>query len=67
MIKQSTTNGIDEAKRQGKLIGRPKKSDDNIKKAISMYHAGCKLYEIKNETGISKSTLYRYLESLDNE
>ncbi|MFD1065594.1 recombinase family protein [Oceanobacillus locisalsi] len=63
-IKQSTTHGIYEAKRQGKSIGRPKKSDENIKKAMAMYQDGFKLFDIKNETGISKSTLYRYLESL---
>ncbi|SES02575.1 Site-specific DNA recombinase [Gracilibacillus ureilyticus] len=63
IIKQSTTNGMHQAKKQGKQIGRPKKSDDNVKKAISMYHDGCKLIDIKNQTGISKSTLYRYLES----
>lgn len=66
MVKQSTTIGMEQAKKQGKIVGRPKKSDDNIKKAISMYHAGLKLHDIKNETGISKSTLYRYLESLTN-
>ncbi|MDK0291585.1 helix-turn-helix domain-containing protein [Salmonella enterica] len=57
--------GMDQASKQGKSIGRPKKTDDNIKKAISMYHKGFKLMEIKNETGISKSTLYRYLESAE--
>lgn len=65
MVKQSTLLGLEKAKQQGKRIGRPKKSDDNIKKAISMYHEGYKLVEIKNETGISKSTLYRYLESAE--
>ncbi|QCR30859.1 recombinase family protein [Lysinibacillus sp. SGAir0095] len=63
IVKQSTILGIANAKEQGKTIGRPKKSDDNIKKAIAMYHSGnYTLLEIKNETGISKSTLYRYLE-----
>ncbi|GIO22756.1 recombinase family protein [Oceanobacillus sp. J11TS1] len=64
-IKQSTTQGMYEAKQQGKSIGRPKKSDENIKKAIAMYHDGFKLFDIKKETGISKSTLYRYLESFE--
>lgn len=67
MIKQSTLLGMEKAKQQGKTIGRPKKSDDNVRKAISMYHEGYKLVEIKNETGISKSTLYRYLESAEFE
>ncbi|MGX8792031.1 recombinase family protein [Oceanobacillus sp. M60] len=66
-IKQSTTQGMYEAKQQGKTIGRPKKSDENIKKAIAMYQDGFKLFDIKNETGISKSTLYRYLESFEGE
>ncbi|RUL49575.1 recombinase family protein [Lysinibacillus antri] len=68
IVKQSTTLGIAQAKEQGKTIGRPKKSDDNIKKAIAMYHSGkYTLHDIKNETGISKSTLYRYLEALEDE
>lgn len=66
-IKQSTTQGMYQAKQQGKSIGRPKKDDENIKKAIAMYQDGFKLFDIKNETGISKSTLYRYLESFDGE
>ncbi|KGR77315.1 recombinase family protein [Ureibacillus sinduriensis] len=66
IVKQSTILGLANAKAQGKSIGRPKKSDDNIQKAISMYHSGnYTLLEIKNETGISKSTLYRYLESVE--
>ena len=66
IIKQSTTIGMAEAKAKGKTIGRPKKSDDNVKKAIDMYQSGkFSLLAIKNETGISKSTLYRYLEALE--
>lgn len=64
IVKQSTILGLANAKEQGKTIGRPKKSDENIKKAMAMYHSGnYTLLEIKNETGISKSTLYRYLET----
>ncbi len=66
-IKQSTTQGMYKAKQRGKSIGRPKKSDENIKKAIAMYHDGYTLFDIKNETGISKSTLYRYLEAFGGE
>jgi DNA invertase Pin-like site-specific DNA recombinase len=67
IVKQSTTLGLANAKEQGKAIGRPKKSDENIKKAIAMYHSGnYTLLDIKNETGISKSTLYRYLESVED-
>lgn len=67
IVKQSTTLGIAEAKAKGKSFGRPKKSDDNVKKAIEMYQSGkYSLLDIKNDTGISKSTLYRYLESLES-
>ncbi|MCM3741609.1 recombinase family protein [Oceanobacillus luteolus] len=66
-IRQSTSIGMDQARKSGKSIGRPKKSDENVKKAIAMYHDGFKLIDIKNETGISKSTLYRYLESMESE
>ncbi|MCM3389619.1 recombinase family protein [Ureibacillus chungkukjangi] len=66
IVKQSTTLGLVNAKEQGKSIGRPKKSNENIKKAIAMYDSGnYTLLDIKNETGISKSTLYRYLESVE--
>lgn len=66
IVKQSTTLGMADAKANGKSIGRPKKSEDNVKKAIDMYQAGkFTLLDIKNETGISKSTLYRYLESIE--
>lgn len=68
IVKQSTSIGLAHAKEQGKVIGRPKKSDENIKRAIAMYHSGdYTLLDIKNETGISKSTLYRYLESVGDE
>ncbi len=68
IIKQSTISGMAEAKAQGKPIGRPKKSDKNVKEALEMYHSGdYTLLDIKNKTGISKSTLYRYLESLENQ
>ncbi|MFI2128698.1 helix-turn-helix domain-containing protein [Lysinibacillus fusiformis] len=67
ILKQSAKNGIDSAREQGKTIGRPRKPDVNIQKAVSMHHSGdFTLLDIKNETGISKSTLYRYLETLEN-
>lgn len=55
--------GVREAQKQGKIIGRPKKSDDNLNKAFAMYDSKAyTLQQIKEETGISKSTLYRYLD-----
>ncbi|AXI00170.1 hypothetical protein DV702_10830 [Sporosarcina sp. PTS2304] len=62
-LSHSSTFSLQAAKQQGKLIGRPRKSDDNLQRAFSMYDSkNYTLYEIKEETGISKSTLYRYLD-----
>lgn len=67
LLSHSSTFHLLEAKKQGKIIGRPKKSEDNLKKAFAMYESKqYSLIEIKNETGISKSTLYRYIDDLGN-
>lgn len=56
--------GLYEAKQKGITPGRPRKPDENVKRAIVMYQSGdYSLAQIKDETGISKSTLYRYLEN----
>lgn len=63
MISEKTKIGLDEAKKKGIETGRPRKPDENVQRAISMYQSKkYSLAEIKQETGISKSTLYRYLE-----
>lgn len=64
VISENTKKGMYEAKQKGIKSGRPRKPDDNVKKAIKMYQSQkYTLAEIKEETGISKTTLYRYLES----
>lgn len=63
--RHSTTFGIQEAKEQGKTIGRPKKSNETLKQAFRMYESKqYTLKEIKDATGISKSTLYRYIDTI---
>lgn len=63
VISEKTKKGLSEAKQKGITTGRPRKPDENVKRAIIMYQSKkYTLTEIKNETGISKSTLYRYLE-----
>lgn len=60
---EKTKEGINEARQKGIASGRPRKPDENVKRAIQMYQSKkYSLAEIKSETGISKSTLYRYLE-----
>lgn len=63
-ISANTKAGLSEAKQKGMHAGRPRKPDANVKKAIEMYKSKTySLAEIKEQTGISKSTLYRYLEN----
>lgn len=63
-ISAKTKAGLTVAKEKGMLAGRPRKPDANVKKAIEMYESKqYNLAEIKEQTGISKSTLYRYLEN----
>lgn len=64
VISEKTKKGLYKAKEKGVHTGRPRKPDENVKRAIQMYQSKkYSLAEIRNETGISKSTLYRYLES----
>lgn len=63
-ISAKTKAGLTVAKEKGMHAGRPRKPDANVKKAIEMYESKkYNLAEIKEKTGISKSTLYRYLEN----
>lgn len=62
-LSHSSTFTLRAAQEKGRTIGRPRKSDDNLEKAFAMYDSKkYSLYEIKEVTGISKSTLYRYLD-----
>lgn len=44
--------------------GRPPKDDEEVEMAVRMYFANRPLKEIKEVTGLSKSTLYSYLRKL---
>lgn len=64
VISEKTKQGLYESKQKGIAAGRPRKPDENVKRAITMYQSKkYSLEEIRDETGISKSTLYRYLEN----
>ena len=63
VISEKTKKGLNEAKQKGVVTGRPRKPDENVQRAIEMYQSkNFTLTQIREETGISKSTLYRYLE-----
>ncbi len=64
VISEKTRSGLNEAQKKGNNAGRPRKPDENVQKAIVMYESkNYTLAEIKEATGISKSTLYRNLEN----
>ncbi|MGP0578925.1 helix-turn-helix domain-containing protein [Paenibacillus peoriae] len=64
MISENTKKGLYEAKQKGMKLGRLHKLDENVKKAIQMYESQkYSIAQIREETGISKTTLYRYLEN----
>lgn len=64
VISEKTKSGLNAAHKKGNIAGRPRKPDENVQKAILMYESKkFSLAEIKEATGISKSTLYRNLEN----
>jgi len=64
VISERTKKGLRRAQKMGVTTGRPRKPDENVQRAILMYESKkYSLAEIRSETGISKSTLYRYLEN----
>lgn len=64
VISERTKKGLRNAEKKGVNTGRPRKPDENVQRAIIMYESKkFSLAEIRAETGISKTTLYRYLES----
>ncbi|WP_017547532.1 recombinase family protein [Salinicoccus carnicancri] len=63
VVKFRTRQGMTEAVGKGKQMGRPRRSDENIKRAIEMYMSKrYTLDEIKEVTNISRATLYRHLD-----
>lgn len=62
LISQRTKEGLESARARGRKGGRPKKSQKDIKKALKLYDSKeYSVKEIEDMTGISKTTLYRYL------
>lgn len=64
VVRFRTKQGVSRANKAGKQVGRPKRNDKNMKKAIEMYMSKeYTLDDIKATTNISRATLYRHLES----
>lgn len=64
-ISQRTKEGLESARVRGRKGGRPSKENKKIRLALKMYN-GNEIYsipQIVEATGISKTTLYRYINS----
>lgn len=62
---ERTQAGLSSARLRGRVGGRPKTKPDKIKRAIKLYEGKeYSIREIKEMTGVSKSVLYRNLQSL---
>lgn len=62
LIVERVNEGIQAAKAQGRHCGRPKKDERDIQHAMTLYKSkDYSISEIERQTGVSKSTLYRYL------
>lgn len=62
LIVERTKEGLASARARGRKGGRPKKNQKDINNALKLYRS--KEYtvtEITNLTGVSGSTIYRYL------
>lgn len=63
IISQRTTKGIREAKRSGRIGGRPKISKEKIEKIRYLYHSqSYTLREISNKCNVSLGTAYKYIQ-----
>lgn len=58
---QRTREGLAAARARGRLGGRPKTSDEKVKRALKMYDGGFSVDEVCKSCGISKSTLYNFI------
>lgn len=61
-IVERTVQGLTSARARGRVGGRPKKNKDKVQDALKLYDTtGLTICKITEMTGISKSSLYKYL------
>lgn len=67
IIVERTRAGLKAARARGKKGGRPFKDQDKVNMAIKMYQSKeYTIQQITQATGLGKTTLYRYLDKLQN-
>lgn len=60
---ERTNEGLASARARGRVGGRPKADPAKVQQALKMYHAKTfSLREITQATGLSKQSIYRYLD-----
>lgn len=63
MISERTKAGLESARARGKKGGRPSKKNEKVELALKMYKSKeYSISQITEATGLSKTTLYRYIE-----
>lgn len=64
IIRLRTMEGLKSARARGRKGGRPKLDGEKIKEAVVLYQSKkYSLAEIKEKTGVSHTTIYRYLKN----
>ena len=67
MIHERTMEGLNAARKRGRLGGRPKIPKDDVEAALKMYDSkSFTLAEIEMRTGVKRPTLYLYLNRRKN-
>jgi len=65
--RERTMEGLASARARGRKGGHPKADPKKVEQALKMYDAkGFSLKEITDATGLSKMTIYRYLDQREN-
>lgn len=68
LIVERTKEGLQSARARGRKGGRPRVKQKDIDKAIKLYDTKThSLAEIEEMSGVSKATLYRYLQERKKE
>lgn len=61
IIKEAQREGIESAKKRGKMTGRPRVKKETLDIAITLYLNGTSVREIERTVSISRGTLYKEL------